>query len=314
MKKVLLIISLVLIVAGGVVSGLSIKGFIEKNNAKYEEVSTDVDQEFTKINIDTHVSDIYIRMSSDESCKVVCVERETTKHEVKVEDGTLKITSEDKTKFIDSLFSIDTRPVSATIYLNKTLYEDLIIVGRTGDVNVEKGFTFNTADIKVSTGDVNFTSDVTLLLNISGSTAGLLVKDVNAKDIKLKATTGDIEVKNTNVTDSLTINGQTSKIRLESIRCKELTSNNTTGDVKVKDVIVENKMTIIASTGDISLDKCDAETLYLKATTGDIKGTLLSGKTFKATTSTGKNYTSPTTGGECEVITTTGDINIEVIE
>ncbi|MBR6812559.1 MAG: DUF4097 family beta strand repeat protein, partial [Oscillospiraceae bacterium] len=72
-------------------------------------------------------------------------------------------------------------------------------------------------------------------------------------------------------------------------------------------------LSIETTTGDIELEHCNAATLYIKATTGDIKASLLSEKTFIASATTGDvRVPQGGSGGECEIKTTTGDINVTV--
>ena len=65
---------------------------------------------------------------------------------------------------------------------------------------------------------------------------------------------------------------------------------------------------------DIKLEKSDANEIYIKTNTGNINATLLSDKIIHAKTDTGKEkYPVLTTGGKCELITTTGDITVRIV-
>ena len=316
-KIVLLIISLVLIIAGGITFGFTINNYIKRNEATYVENTTIINSDISKIKVDTDTSKIYIRMSSDETCKVVCVEKEDDKHVVDEKDGVLSVSrKEQPTRFLDNLFVFNTKSITVTIYLNKTNYENLNINGHTGDVTVESGFTFGTVEIENSTGDMFFSSNVTGLLSIKGSTSDIEVKNVSANSLYLRASTGDITAKNINIIEDITIDGHTSKINLEAVRCKNITSTNTTGKVNFNDVVATDDLKIDAGTGDITIVMCDGKNVYLTASTGDITGTLLTGKMFTCISSTGKvaPVASDKNGGECIIKTSTGDIDIKVKE
>ena len=72
-------------------------------------------------------------------------------------------------------------------------------------------------------------------------------------------------------------------------------------------------MIIKTTTGDITLNKCDASYIKINTTTGDIECILLSNKNFIVSTVTG-DYNVPSSIGEsnCELTTTTGDIDVEI--
>ena len=81
----------------------------------------------------------------------------------------------------------------------------------------------------------------------------------------------------------------------------------------MNNVIAAEKFSIKRSTGDVKLDRSDAAELFVETDTGDVTGTLLSDKVFVVETDTGSVDVPKTiTGGKCEIITSTGDINISV--
>ena len=87
----------------------------------------------------------------------------------------------------------------------------------------------------------------------------------------------------------------------------------TTGDVLLSDVLSSEDVTVKTNTGDVSLKRCDAQTLYVKTNTGDVKATLLSEKKFKVKTNTGDiDIPKDGDGGTCEIITNTGDVQVEI--
>ena len=69
------------------------------------------------------------------------------------------------------------------------------------------------------------------------------------------------------------------------------------------------------STGDITFDGCDGAEIFAESTTGDICGTLLTEKVFIASTSTGSiDVPKTVSGGRCELTTSTGDIEINILK
>lgn len=114
-------------------------------------------------------------------------------------------------------------------------------------------------------------------------------------EVKVSVTTGDLEILDNFVFGNIEIKGTTSDIDLSNI-----TADN---------------MDVSLTTGDVELDRCDANEIYIKTSTGDVEGSLLSDKIFICSTTTGDiDVPQATNGGRCEIVTTTGDIDIEIIK
>ena len=128
---------------------------------------------------------------------------------------------------------------------------------------------------------------------INESTGNIFIEKISANSMELNLSTGHIE--------------------LSDIACQTLTSTGGTGDVALKNVIASKSLTISRSTGDIEFMDCDAPEIFVSTDTGDVEGTLLSKKVFITNTSTGKvNVPKSSSGGRCQIITSTGDIEISV--
>ena len=100
---------------------------------------------------------------------------------------------------------------------------------------------------------------------------------------------------------------------MTDIECKNVISSGNTGDISLKNVNAAEKISIERSTGDVRFDGCDAAEIFVKTDTGDVAGTLLSDKVFIVETDTGSvDVPKTVTGGQCEITTSTGDINISI--
>ena len=228
---------------------------------------------FENISIKTVTADITLIPTDEQLSKVVCLEDKKSKHTVMVKDNTLMIDNVDTRKWYNHL-GLHFKTPKITIFLPKGAYNALTINNTTGDIKIPADFTFINTNISVTTGDIFLESSV-------------------SDSIKCKSTTGDIT--------------------LSGIRCGTLAASVTTGDVEMKDVIANGKITIHQCTGDVNFADCDANALFIKVTTGDVKGSLLSGKLFKAKTTTGKvEVPQSVSGGVCEVKATTGNIKIAI--
>ena len=289
--KVILLIGIVVVIFGGVLFGIAIgtRAFAKDEVVTKEEL---IEEIFNSFDIDVSISDI--KFEKSDVNKVACNERKKYYHDIKVENEKLVIRSQNNYKWYENIIKFDFKPCTLTIYLTEENYNSLTVKSSTGDIDVSDVFTFDSADITVSTGDVEFNANCLNDLNIKSSTGDINVNDINNNsDIKLEASTGDIKIKDSN--------------------CKNLTLKASTGEITVDGTLVEKHIEIVTSTGDVMFVDADADTLYVKTSTGDVRGNLKTDKTFETDTSTGKiSVPSGTTGGLCKIKTSTGDIKIVI--
>ena len=241
-----------------------------------------------KIMVDN--SDIDIYLSNNSENKVVYTENKKVKIESKVNDGVLTINQNDNRKFYDMLFNFTNFKIK--LYLSQELIDSLEINGKTGDVKIGKGFTFNDVTIDNSTGDIDFEANV-------------------INDLIIKNSTGDVEVKNSNVGGNLKVETRTGDIELAGVKCNKLDVKVSTGDTELSNTLVTTDLNLTSSTGDVKFDGFDAANIYVAVKTGNVKGTILTNKIFIARSETGNVKVPETlTGGICKITASTGDIKI----
>ena len=250
-------------------------------------------EDFNSISVSTSTADITFLPSEDERCSVVCVDQKNLTHSVTVADGVLKIEKVDSRTWYDHI-TLFSRPTSITVYLPKSEYASLYVSSSTSDVKLSSGFTFNSIDVTLSTGDVD----------VEGVTTGAL---------SLSVSTGNVSAKSINCGGEVFVKVSTGKVNLTDTTCKSLVSGGSTGDITLTSVVASESFSIERSTGDVRFEGCDATTITVKTDTGDVRGTLLSEKIFFTSTSTGKvNVPRSTSGGSCDISTITGDIIIDI--
>ncbi len=250
--------------------------FSRLSTDKFETNTYEIKKEFTNIEIDTITADVIFTASDDGRCRVVCYEEKNVNHSVKVENGTLTVTVSDDRGWYDHV-GISFHSPKITVYLPGTEYASLMISGSTGGIEIPGGFTFDSAALSLSTGDI-YVSDVTF--------------------------TGDIWA-----------NVSTGEVKLKNVTCKNIFSAGATGDISLENVTAAEKFSIERSTGDVILERSDASEISVKTSTGDVTGTLLSEKVFSTDSSTGDVSVPETlSGGKCRIVTTTGDISIRIAD
>ena len=317
MKKGLIITGAVLLFLGAVlftvafaVSGFSFSGL---DRSRYEENTYTPRGSFNRIEIKTVEADVRLLASTDNFLKVDCVELETEKHTVTVENGILKIEAQDKRTWYDRVTFFSAKPQSVTVYLPANTYDSLNLTTGTGSVSVSEALRFVQADIRGSTGDVKIASSVEGTLKIKTSTGDVRVTDTEAENLEISVSTGRVECRNIKCKKDFSVTVSTGRASLEDVTCTSFVSEGSTGELKLKNTAASASINIRRNTGDVKFDRCDAVEITVRTSTGDVSGSLLSSKSFVTKTSTGKiNVPESSGSGICRITTSTGDIDIEI--
>ena len=274
--KKLLIVAVSLVVAGLIIGTIGLYAaefdFTKMSLARLTSNIHTVEEDFTRISIDTDISDIRLELSNDGICQVVCLEELNYVHKVSVENNTLTISIQDNRMWYEHI-GIFGGFHSVTLRLPKKAYEDLAVNCETADVEIPKDFSFGWADITTDTGDVKWQGSMVNNLLICVSTGDIFVDDTGCQTLSAKTDTGDIRLANTVITQNLTAK---------------------------------------TDTGDVRFDRCDAKAMSVNTDTGDVTGTLLSNKIFITETDTGKVVVpAPTDGGIGEILSLEGELIIQ---
>lgn len=310
-KRIIILIALLLVIIGGTLFTVALVKAFKNNNKNFEIKEELIEEEINDIELETDTSHIYLLHSEDGKTKIEYTKKDKVKFEYNVTSGKLYIKQTNEKKWYD-LFNFNTG-LYVKIYLPKNSYNDLKIKCSTGDISLDKDFTFNSIEVNVSTGDINSNANVLNSFKVTGSTGDIKIDNSKIGNLNIDISTGKVEIKNSNELGDLYIHTSTGKVIFDSIKCNNLESVASTGKVNVIKTEVTNKIKIKTSTGDVTFDMSDANELDIETTTGDVTGSLCSDKTFKVTTSTGKVNTPPdTVGGICKIKTSTGDIKIEI--
>lgn len=311
MKKLLLFLAIILVVIGGVLLAVSIKKSI--NGAQKELITKEyeLNDAFDTIDVDLNTADLEILTSPDGVNRVVCKEYEDIHNEVTVKDNKLVIKSVDDRKFYNRVFSFRVFNQQVIIYLNETSFKSLQVENETGDIKVNKAFTFETVKIKASTGSVVLDGNVLGEVNISVSTGDIYLDDNTLGSLQAKTSTGAIKLNNVNVLGDIKTKTSTGKTRVSG-KCENFYADATTGDVIMENFIVSGEIKIEATTGDVTIDRSDAKSFYIHTSTGDVRGNVLTEKSFYAYSGSGRISVPKTSGDVFEVHTSTGNIKLEI--
>ena len=314
MKKgiiALIAVGSTLLVAG---TALFISGLVIEKMNKEPVVNTyDIREDVNKINIDISTANVEFKVSEDGTSKVICNETNKEVHNVSVANNTLSITYQDNLAWYERWFNIIPYKMSVEIYLPSGNYESVVVRNSTGDITINKEYSFSDVDLKVSTGTIYVYSDATNTLKVESTTGDIHINEVNTKELELKASTGDVNLTKVVATGDIAINTSTGKINVLEVSANNIKTSCSTGKVKLDKSYSTGHLGITTSTGDVAILDSDADTVDISTSTGDVNATFTSDKIVFAETKTG-NVDVPhlTSGGLCSIKTTTGDITVKI--
>lgn len=276
MKKWILI-AIMLVIAGAVIC-FAAAAFMDfdlgrLDSGEYKTNTVAINEQFSTIAVDTEEASVVIRPSEDGACRVVCVEEEKHRHEVKVENGTLRIWRPEW-KESEIHFGAYIRETEITVYLPEGNFAALSVQTDTGDISVES---------------------------------------LRAENIALETDTGDIRTQSLQCAGVMNAETDTGEVYLQDVTCGNLVSEGETGDITMERVIISGKCSIERETGDVVFRDSDAGEISVETDSGSVTGNLLSEKVFFTETDIGDvQVPQSIRGGTCRISTDTGDIRIEI--
>ncbi len=314
--KIALIVAAALIMVGAVLfAGVMLAlGFdFSRLSTQHLALQTfEIREDFNRIAIDTETADITLAPSGDGTTRVEFRKEEKINCSVAVEADTLTIVTTDDRTWLDQI-GIYSKGPSMILYLPKEAYTALSIQVTTGNVTLPEQYQLETLSIAGTTANIDCRATVASG-DVRVTTGHIQWDAASAGDLRLITTTGSIALKVSTAGD-VQCTAQTGNMELTDIACQSINALNNTGNVELTNVTAESYIFAECSTGNIRLEACDAGELYLRTTTGHVAGTVLTEKIFITDTSTGIIGVPKTaTGGKCEIITTTGNIQMEIEE
>lgn len=311
-------IAIVLILLGGILFCVAMGSlgwdFGALSTVKYETNTYDFSEEIQDIKITTATADVKVLPWEEGFVRVVCFEESKVKHQASYKDGQLTVEKDDQRKWYDYI-GLQFKTPSVTVYLPNEEYGLLSIKSSTGDITLDKEFTFATIDMVLSTGDVICYADADSDIRIKVSTGDVLLEGVVANSISIETSTGDVLGNEIVVEKDFTVQLTTGDSRLTAVSCGSFTSQADTGDLTLSSFAARETISILRTTGDVIFEGCDGAEITVETSTGDVRGSLLSGKNFSVSRSTGKvEIPENTEGGSCTVKTSTGDIILNLVE
>ncbi len=310
MKKGVLIPLIIvgsLVTVGAVLAGTSA---IISASDKHQSSVRAIEGDFDKVEVDVSVSNVEFKLSEDGSKKVALEESQRMYHTVEVANGTLSIKFVDTRPWIGRMFHFG--EMKATVYLPSLTLASGKFHTSTGNLVLPHDFSWGSLEIEGHTGNIEVKSDVSETLKVTSTTGSMHIEN-KAKNLDLRASTGNITVKNATISEKVMAEVSTGNILADALNAKNFESRASTGNTTLRNSVMAEHLQARASTGNVIFEDSDANTLDIETSTGNVWGTLLTAKTFQCTTSTGRiSVPQGTTGGLCKVVTSTGNIELSI--
>ena len=248
---------------------------------------------FSSVSVTDYYADVQLRASRDGSVSVTTRDTQDVTHTVQVVNGTLTI-SRPEPNLGQRIFHDDDDDPTVIVYLPAGDYGALTVNTTSGDVESSGQLNFATANLTTTSGDIEIAGSVT-------------------QSLVCNSTSGDVEV-NSPAAGAVQISTNTGDAELTGVSAQSLSIQTNTGDADLERTVAAGAIEISTTTGDIELERSDAASLTLSTTSGDVEGSLLTGKTFSASSISGRVSVPASTAGAgaCSVSTTSGSIRLTV--
>ena len=230
---------------------LLIVGYSLLNRTAKPVTSTYTFQEpFDKIEANCVECDVEFLTSNDGTCQVICQESNKGKHEVKIENGTLKILRESNDHLSINLQDL---VLKVTVYLPRTYYKSLNVTTSSGDIHLPVEIMVDHVVAQSSSGDIDVRGDFGQSLDVKTSSGNVNVKNAYIRgSLIINTSSGDV---NFDRSDAAEMSVQTSSgdVKGNLLSGKHFFTRSSSGDIRVPASFGEAPCDIRTSSGDISL-------------------------------------------------------------
>lgn len=284
------------------------------NTMKFETRTYEVQEPFQHIEICDVDCDVRLLPAGDGLCRVTCVESDKIVNMVEVKDGVLTITRQDNRRWYERMGIWWTGGADVTVYLPESEYRSIVLKTVSGDISVPEDFTFTTADVNTTSGEISFLARTSGGLNIKSTSGDITAGRADGGPVQAVTVSGDIRLSDT-AAEELSVNTTSGEVKLSRVTARELEITTTSGEIELNSVQVEGSARLESVSGDVELRDFDAADITIKTTSGEVGGNLLSSKNFVTSTTSGsvRVPSSDLSAGTCNVKTTSGNIKIDIV-
>lgn len=274
MKKgtiIALVVAILLLLSGGVMLVLGLS-FAEDGtqSPKLNERTVPITDPFTDLMVKTADCDVSVHLVSTwEEARVEFAEYSQTKHQVSVEDGTLRIELTDHRRWFDWV-GVFWEDMHIRVYLPVGEYAGMHIITATGDIEMPAYLTAQDVTLYSDTGDV-YSEAQAKYVSAETNTGHIVVCACNPEFVVAKSDTGGILLATMEGVKRCAAETATGSIEVHNVACETAECESDTGKVKLWLVNAENDLQISADTGKVEIGNSTAGSMKIETDTGSIE-------------------------------------------
>ncbi len=278
---------------------------------KFEQKTYTTEEAFQYVDITDITANITILSSTDSVCRVEYEDSKNLAYNFSVENEILTIQKVDHRKWYHYIGFNFYEP-SLTIYLPEGEYQSLNIQSDTGDVTIPAEVSFVDVKVRISTGNVVVSPNMTGILSIKTSTGDIFVSNTTPAEVSLTVSTGHITADNIQSSGDFSAQSSTGNHTYRDISCGNATMISSTGDKEISSLTVFGDLTVESSTGDSVFNNIVCNALKVTTSTGYQTYTDVSCGATELLADTGKiHMTNLVSSDLLKVTTDTGDITLD---
>lgn len=252
--KISLLLSLCLIIIGIAISfiGFALNNFRldPPDKLKFKKVSTEITDNFNKIDIKDIDNSVKLLPAEDENCCVICYDNEKISHDITVKNDTLFIALNDNREWYEKIiFNITNNKL--IVYIPKKYYEQINISTINGNINSDESLNFNNISAETINGKINLDSQL------------------NGK-ITLKTINGNIKAPYINSAEIITLKSINGNINISGETANELSAESINGNITAN-INVRELAKIETVNGNINIENLNAVKLDTHTVNGKVR-------------------------------------------
>lgn len=248
----------------GITNSNGISGVFHFTNIIDSNIAVQKDEKLeikgvNKIVVDFSSSDIIVKVTDEDKMRIIQKSSNNLKEDEKFQviQGNNQITIE-KRKFgnLSNTWSFGNFKEVIEIYLPKNYNSDLDIKTSSGDINFDSDIILSNANFSASSGDILSKYNLEVKdFNIETSSGDISIEALTSPTYKIKATSGDIRISSLSGTGKI---------------------DTSSGDIKVQYKDIEDYSEVTATSGDVKLTIQKGMSLEFKGkcSSGDINSNL----------------------------------------
>ena len=225
------------------------------NSTDYTMKTHTINQTFNNISLESVQDNIRLISSDNGYCKVICPENQDIYYSTVVDGDTFKVIGKSKRL---RLIETDFNKNEVTVCLPMDNYTSLNISDLKGDVDIPKNFSFETAQIVGSSGDIRFFANAKNNLSLKTASGDTYVSNIITENIDVESLSGNISLHDIKLKENLKAMTASGNLSSSGVECQNFDAKAISGDISLLSLFAYDEINAESQSGIIKLEQCDA--------------------------------------------------------